>query len=118
MLTGRASGGRSSVGVARALLLLVDERGVDGGVSIRVRDSGTGIAKADIAKVLADYGQATNPEVRKHGGTGLGLPIVSALMALHGGSLELESELGQGTSVSLNFPAARSLCRGLNALAA
>jgi signal transduction histidine kinase len=91
---------------------------VDGGVSIRVRDSGTGIAKADIAKVLADYGQATNPEVRKHAGTGLGLPIVSALMALHGGSLELESELGQGTSVSLHFPAARSLRRSQDALAA
>ena len=91
---------------------------IDGGISIRVRDSGTGIAKADIAKVLADYGQATNPEVRKHAGTGLGLPIVSALMALHGGSLELERELGQGTSVSLNFPAARSLRRSLNALAA
>ncbi|MEQ1866981.1 MAG: ATP-binding protein [Micropepsaceae bacterium] len=92
--------------------------GVDGGVSIRVRDSGIGIAKGDIAKVLADYGQATNPEVRKHAGTGLGLPIVSALMALHGGSLELESELGQGTSVTLNFPAIRSLRRSQDALAA
>ncbi len=92
--------------------------GVDGGISIQVLDNGIGIARADIPKVLADYGQATNPEVRKHAGTGLGLPIVSALMVLHGGTLELESELGRGTSVSLNFPAARSLGRGQSALAA
>lgn len=91
---------------------------IDGGVSIRVRDRGAGIAKAEIAKVLTDYGQAANPEVRKHQGAGLGLSIVSGLMVLHGGTLQLESELGLGTSVSLNFPAARSLRCGEGALAA
>jgi signal transduction histidine kinase len=81
----------------------------DGGVTIAVRDSGVGIAKADIPKALAAYSQVQNPEVRRHDGTGLGLPIVQSLITLHGGTLELESEPGQGTSVSLHFPAARSL---------
>ena len=56
--------------------------------------------------------------VRKHDGTGLGLPIVQALMKLHGGTLDLESEAGQGTSVSLHFPAERSMRNGEAAIAA
>ena len=83
----------------------------DGGLTLCVRDSGIGIAKADIPKALAVYSQVANPETREHKGTGLGLPIVAALMRLHGGELALESEVGVGTSVSLHFPAARSLRR-------
>jgi two-component system cell cycle sensor histidine kinase PleC len=83
----------------------------DGGITIAVRDTGSGIAKADIPKALAAYSQVRNGEVRAHDGTGLGLPIVQSLITLHGGTLDLESEAGQGTSVSLHFPAARSLRR-------
>lgn len=88
----------------RAILIEASLR-ADHGVTIAVRDSGIGIAKGDIPKALAAYSQVPNDETRRHDGTGLGLPIVSALMKLHGGSLELESELGVGTTVSLNFPA-------------
>lgn len=90
----------------------------DGGIAINVRDTGIGIAKEDIAKALAVYGQVTNTEVRKHQGTGLGLPIVNAMMELHGGLLQLESEPGQGTSVSLHFPPERSLRADESPLAA
>jgi two-component system, cell cycle sensor histidine kinase PleC len=84
----------------------------DGGVTLAVRDSGIGIAKENIPRVLADYGQVENEQVRSQAGTGLGLPIVGALMSLHGGALELESEVGRGTCVSLNFPPSRTLgCR-------
>jgi signal transduction histidine kinase len=75
----------------------------DGGITLSVRDSGIGIAKADIPKALAVYSQVDSPEVRKHDGTGLGLPIVQALMKLHGGALDLDGEAGQGTSVSLHL---------------
>jgi signal transduction histidine kinase len=78
----------------------------DGGVTITVADSGIGIAAADIPKALAAYSQVANEATRKHDGTGLGLPIVNALMKLHGGSLELTSEVGVGTTVSLHFPTA------------
>ena len=88
----------------RAIVIEASLR-ADQGVTIAVRDSGIGIAKDDIPKALAAYSQVPNDETRRHDGTGLGLPIVSALMKLHGGSLELESELGVGTTVSLNFPA-------------
>ncbi len=78
----------------------------DRGVTISVADSGIGIAKEDIPKALAVYSQVDNVETRRHDGTGLGLPIVNALMKMHGGSLDLESELGKGTTVSLHFPSA------------
>jgi signal transduction histidine kinase len=80
----------------------------DRGITISVRDSGVGIAKEDIPKALAPYSQVNALEHR-HEGTGLGLPIVNALMKLHGGSLALESEVGQGTTVSLHFAPAVAL---------
>jgi signal transduction histidine kinase len=52
-----------------------------------------------------------NAQTRSHDGAGLGLPIVNALMKLHGGSLTLESEVGQGTTVSLHFPPAVTLAK-------
>jgi signal transduction histidine kinase len=78
----------------------------DRGVTLSVADHGIGMAKADIPKALAAYAQVDNAETRRHDGAGLGLPIVQALMKMHGGSLELESELGKGTTVSLHFPVA------------
>jgi two-component system, cell cycle sensor histidine kinase PleC len=90
----------------------------DGGVCINVRDTGVGIAQEDIPKALADYSQVRNLHVRPQQGTGLGLPIVNKLMEMHGGMLQLESEPGQGTSVSLLFPRERSLSRDESSLAA
>ena len=46
---------------------------------------------------------------RSHEGTGLGLPLVKAIMELHGGSMELHSEVGVGTEVSVTFPASRAM---------
>jgi signal transduction histidine kinase len=74
-----------------------------------VRDSGVGIAKEDIPKALAIYSQVANQHARAHKGTGLGLPIVAALMKQHGGSLALDSEPGKGTTASLHFPRERSI---------
>ncbi len=81
----------------------------DGGISIEVRDGGVGMAKADIPKALSAFGQIDGELSRKHEGTGLGLPIVTSLMELHGGHFALDSELGKGTTACLLFPAARSL---------
>jgi signal transduction histidine kinase len=78
----------------------------DCGMTLSVTDHGIGIAKADIPKALAAYAQVDNAETRRHDGTGLGLPIVHALMKMHGGSLELQSEVGHGTTASLHFPVA------------
>jgi signal transduction histidine kinase len=83
--------------------------GGDGGFALSVVDSGIGIAAADIPKVLQPFGQVDGTYARAHGGTGLGLSIVRALVELHGGTFELESELGKGTTATFRFPAARTL---------
>ena len=53
------------------------------------------------------FWQADGSHARKYGGTGLGLSISRRLMELHGGTLEIASVLGQGTTVTIRLPASR-----------
>ncbi|MGY8958050.1 MAG: PAS domain-containing sensor histidine kinase, partial [Alphaproteobacteria bacterium] len=76
----------------------------DGGVTIAVRDTGIGMNKDDIPKALSSFGQIDGSLSRRYEGTGLGLPLVAAFMELHGGALEIDSELGVGTTARLKFP--------------
>ncbi len=78
-------------------------------VEITVRDTGIGIAAKDIPKVLEPFGQADNPLSRRQQGTGLGLPIVKALVEMSGGAFALESEPGKGTTVTVRLPVARGM---------
>ena len=71
---------------------------------IRVQDTGIGIAPEDIAVALAPFGQIESALSRKHQGTGLGLPLTKALVELHGGTFDLQSQLNVGTTVTLTFP--------------
>jgi PAS domain S-box-containing protein len=75
-----------------------------GGIEIAVADTGVGIAPADLAKVLEAYGQAGENRPRDAEGTGLGLPLTKKMVELHGGALEIESELDLGTTVTARFP--------------
>ena len=79
----------------------------DGGLQVAVRDTGIGMAAADIAKALEPFGQVSDVLTRETGGTGLGLPLTVKLVELHGGRLAIESSLGGGTTVTLTFPADR-----------
>ena len=81
----------------------------DAGLSFQVTDTGIGIAPEDIATVMAPFQQVDGQLSRKYEGTGLGLPLTKALVELHGGRLELESEEGTGTSVTVRFPAVRTV---------
>jgi len=92
-------GGQTTVGVRQN-----DEAGLE----IHVADTGIGIDKKDMEKILEPFGQVAESFWRDHGGTGLGLPISLSLMKLHGGSLDIESELGKGTTVIARFPAERT----------
>lgn len=76
----------------------------DGTMEISVKDTGIGIKEADIPNILLPFGQVASSLSRNHGGTGLGLPICKALMELHGGKLTVTSEIGIGSTVTLNFP--------------
>jgi PAS domain S-box-containing protein len=81
----------------------------DGSVAIVISDSGIGIAKADMQKVLAPFGQVDSVMSREHEGTGLGVPLVKAMIELHGGTLTFESTPGVGSVVTLRFPPDRSI---------
>jgi signal transduction histidine kinase len=70
-----------------------------------VSDTGIGIPEADIQKALAVFGQVHRSQ--SHEGTGLGLPLCKMFAELHGGKLQLTSEVGHGTSVRVIFPSER-----------
>jgi signal transduction histidine kinase len=76
------------------------------GCVLQVRDTGKGIALKDIPLALAPFGQIAETP-RRYQGTGLGLPLSKALVELHAGSLDLQSELGAGTTVTIRLPAER-----------
>jgi two-component system phosphate regulon sensor histidine kinase PhoR len=77
----------------------------DGGITITVSDNGIGIPKSQQERVFERFYRVDKSHSKSIGGTGLGLSIVKHAVAYHGGTLKLESELGKGTSVELNFPA-------------
>ena len=81
----------------------------DGGLQLAVRDTGIGMAAADIAKALEPFGQVADIMTRQTGGTGLGLPLTVKLVELHGGRLAIESAPGNGTTVTLGFPPGRTV---------
>jgi signal transduction histidine kinase len=86
-----------------------------GGCALSVIDTGIGIAAENIPKVLQPFGQVDASYARAHGGTGLGLSIVRALVELHGGAFTLDSTLGQGTTATVRFAAARVIRREMKA---
>jgi signal transduction histidine kinase len=60
-------------------------------------------------KVLAPFGQVDSVLAREHEGTGLGVPLVKAMIELHGGTLTFDSAPGGGSVVTLRFPPERSI---------
>ena len=77
------------------------------GLTVTVADTGIGIAPEDLGRVLEAFEQVDNSLSRRHQGTGLGLPLVRAMMELHGGALELKSTPGVGTEATIVFPPSR-----------
>jgi signal transduction histidine kinase len=79
----------------------------DSGFAISVADSGIGISKSDLERVLQPFVQADNKLNRRHEGTGLGLILVRSMIEVHGGAFKLDSEVGIGTTATLLFPPER-----------
>jgi signal transduction histidine kinase len=77
------------------------------GVSFRVADTGIGIPADKIAVALSPFGQVDSGLARKYEGTGLGLPLTKKLAELHGGTVQLESVVDQGTVVTVWLPPER-----------
>ena len=76
----------------------------DTGFVLQVIDTGIGMAPEDIPMALARFHQVDSALSRKYEGTGLGLPLSKALIEQHGGSLDLQSQLGVGTTATVRLP--------------
>ncbi len=74
------------------------------GLRIRIRDNGIGMRAEDIPLVLQPFYRVNSVLDGKHQGAGLGLPFAKSVVELHGGTLDLESELGVGTTVTVTLP--------------
>jgi two-component system phosphate regulon sensor histidine kinase PhoR len=79
----------------------------DGGAEIAVADSGIGIAREHIARLTERFYRVDGSRSRETGGTGLGLSIVKHIVQRHGGSLDIQSEIGVGSTFRIVLPAAR-----------
>ncbi len=74
---------------------------------VSVSDNGPGIPEEEMPIVLSAFGQGSLALRTAEDGTGLGLPIVQALMTTHDGRFELTSRVGQGTVATITFPRSR-----------
>jgi len=73
-------------------------------IAFEVCDTGVGMSEAEIKIALEPFGQVDAGFSRRHEGTGLGLPLASRLAELHGGSFQIGSRKGHGTTATLTLP--------------
>ena len=73
-------------------------------VNIVVWDTGIGIAEEDMGRLFEPFVQLDSRLAREYAGTGLGLSLVSRMMALHNGSVSVESVVGEGSRFTISFP--------------
>jgi PAS domain S-box-containing protein len=91
------AGGQVIVSTARA---------DDGGATLRIRDTGVGMTRAQVSAALEPFAQLTTTRLGHGAGTGLGLPLTRALVEASGGRFHVSSAPREGTMVEIAFPAA------------
>jgi signal transduction histidine kinase len=79
-----------------------------GKLTVEVEDHGIGISSHDVGNVFTPFFRAPNKETRNESGTGLGLSVVKTLINLHGGDIEITSDLGSGSIVRFWIPGVTS----------
>jgi two-component system sensor histidine kinase/response regulator len=91
-------------GVVQVWLNLSRRPGARAEVNIEVRDTGAGIPHEKLGEIFEKFTQADTSITRKYGGTGLGLAITRRLVEMHGGTIQVESEVGKGSTFSVTLP--------------
>ncbi|WP_137681317.1 CHASE domain-containing protein [Aurantiacibacter suaedae] len=92
-------------GMVKVVVSLVEPaQGSPARLSLAVRDTGVGIPANRLASIFDKFTQADDTIARKYGGTGLGLPISAQLVDLMGGTIRVESELGEGSRFVVSLP--------------
>ena len=76
----------------------------DGSFTVAVRDTGPGISPSDQGKIFGEFQQADNAATKRKGGTGLGLSIAKRVIAMHGGRIWVESDVGKGSTFAFTIP--------------
>lgn len=92
---------------AGGLVSLSVQRNAAHGVDFSVRDTGIGIKKEDIPRILVPFTRLEETFRRKYPGTGLGLPLSASFVRMHGGTIAIHSEPDQGTEIRFDLPASR-----------
>jgi signal transduction histidine kinase len=82
-----------------------ERRGDDDWITMSVTDSGIGIPQGKIDHIFEAFGQADDSTTREYGGTGLGLPISQRFCQMMGGDIIVESEIGVGSTFTIELPA-------------
>jgi len=79
-----------------------------GEVALSVRDTGVGVAAAEVPRLFERFHRVEGRAARTHEGSGIGLALVNDLVHLHGGRIEVASELGTGTTFTIVLPKGRA----------
>jgi signal transduction histidine kinase len=84
--------------------VVISARALNGSFKIDVRDTGPGIALDQQERIFEEFQQGDDTSTRKKGGTGLGLAISKRIVEMHGGTIEVQSELAVGSTFSVSLP--------------
>jgi signal transduction histidine kinase len=96
----------------------IDGEAFSGRLRLRIRDTGIGMRPEDIPMVCEPFYRVNSALDGKYQGAGLGLPIAKSIVELHGGTLEIDSEYGRGTTVVIVLPISVAVETPLNVNAA
>ena len=83
--------------------VVIDLKNTDGNIVLSVSDTGIGIPAEHQNRIFERFYRVDKSHSKETGGTGLGLSIVKHAVAYHGGTIKLESKLGEGTTITAEF---------------